>query len=326
VKLDIVVPTRNRSASLQRLLDSIRDAAHPPDLETRVIVVDNASTDDTKDVVDRCDPIAGRRPSYVRETVLGRSAALNAGILAGDGDLVGFLDDDERIAPAWLTVVRDAFAGGTVDFISGPCWPDWGAPPPAWLPRRYPAVIGWIDSGDRVLTYGSDYDGIMMGGNSVVRRRTIVRVGLFEASLGRSGRKLTTGEDAEYFERLMAIGARGHYLPSLVIYHYVPPERLTKRYHRRWCFYRGISLARIERLRPQPVAHLLGVPRYLFGNAVRGIAGMARAATGRDQNPERAFTNELQIWDLAGFAYGRWVAGIGNRGPGIGLQNTSSST
>ncbi len=306
--LDIIVPTRNRSASLARLLDSIRRAHCPVGLRTRVIVVDNDSSDDTRRVVEQARPIAGLDPVYIRETILGRSSALNRGVRESDGDLVGFLDDDEQIHPAWLDVVSEAFAGRDVEFISGPCLPDWGATPPPWLPRDYPAVIGWIESGDRVLRYGAGYVGIMMGGNSVLRRRTIERVGPFDASLGRSGRRLTSGEDADYHERLMAIGAVGYYLPSLVIYHYVPPERLTKRYHRRWCFYRGISLAHLERARPQPVVHVLGIPRYLVGNAVRGLAGLARSVTRRGANPERAFSSELQLWDLAGFAYGRWWA------------------
>ncbi len=305
--LDIVVPTRNRAASLVRLLDSLREATPPRDLSLRVIVVDNDSSDGTADVVRGYGPIAGRPPTSVHEPALGRSSALNRGLRESDGDLVGFLDDDERVDRGWLGVVADAFRAPDVDFISGPCKPDWGARPPSWLPKAYPAVIGWIESGDRVLKYGDGYDGIMMGGNSIVRRRAIDRVGLFDASLGRSGGTLTTGEDADYHERLMAAGACGYYVPDLIIYHYVPPERLTKRYHRRWCFYRGVSLARIDRARPQPVAYLLGIPRYLVGNAVRAPLDLVRAVCRLEASSEHAFSSELKIWDLAGFMYGKYL-------------------
>src|SRR5262249_6262683 len=83
---------------------------------------------------------------------------------------------------------------------------------------------------------------------------------------------------------------------------------VTKRYHRRWCFYRGISLAQIDRERPEPVAHLFGVPRYLFGNVGRAGLNLTRALCSRRRDPERIFSNELPLWDLAGFVYGKWFA------------------
>ena len=49
------------------------------------------------------------------------------------------------------------------------------------------------------------------------------------------------------YHRLLARGARGRYVPDLVIYHHVPAARLTKRYFRRWCFWRGVSLGVMDR-------------------------------------------------------------------------------
>ena len=103
-----------------------------------------------------------------------------------------------------------------------------------------------------------------------------------------------------------AAGARGYYIPQLIIYHHIPRERLTKRYHRRWCFYRGISLAQLDRERPEPVTHLCGVPRYLFGKAGRSMLNLARALCSRHPDPERIFSSELPLWDLAGFIYGKY--------------------
>jgi glycosyltransferase involved in cell wall biosynthesis len=306
VHLDIIVATHNRATLLGRLLDSIRSARQPANLTVRVIVVDNNSIDNTREVVESCLPLFGDRPLYLFEPAIGQSAARNRGLQALSGDLVGFLDDDEQVDAAWFTTVRDAFDDTTIDFISGPYMPAWAVDPPAWLPKSYPAVVGWIDAGDRVLAYGRDYDGIMMGGNAIVRRSFVDKIGPFNTRLGRVGQRLTTGEDADYHQRLLAAGARGYYLPGLIIYHHIPGERLTKRYYRRWCFYRGISLAQLDRERPEPVAHLCGVPRYLFGTGARAIVTLARAACSRRRDPERLFSNELPLWDLAGFVYGRY--------------------
>ena len=108
------------------------------------------------------------------------------------------------------------------------------------------------------------------------------------------------------FTRLMAIGAKGYYRPDLAIFHYVPPERMTKRYFRRWSFWHGVSLGVLDRRRPAPVPYLLGVPRYMVGVAVRAAIDTARLLFGR-REPERTFKNELAWWDLAGFFYGKHV-------------------
>jgi hypothetical protein len=134
------------------------------------------------------------------------------------------------------------------------------------------------------------------------------RIGPFTIGLGGRGATPLSGEDADYFQRLMAHGARGYFIPDLVIHHYIPPERLTKRYHRRWVFYNGLCRGRIDRLRPEKVVHLLGVPRYLFGAAARSAAAALYYAWRREIDPEQIFTYELQLWDLLGFLCGRHLS------------------
>jgi hypothetical protein len=106
------------------------------------------------------------------------------------------------------------------------------------------------------------------------------------------------------YGRLLRAGGRGYYFPDLIIYHYIPPERLTKHYFRRWCFWRGVSLGLLDRQTPSPVAHLGGVPRWLFGQAARGLARRARALV-HESKPAESFAGELAAWDLAGFFYGK---------------------
>ncbi len=166
-------------------------------------------------------------------------------------------------------------------------------------------MIGWIEDGDRVLVYGENYDGVVMGGNAVITRAMLSKVGDYSVSLGRKGNRLLSVEDEDMTERLLAAGARGLYLPDLVIHHYIPPERLTKSYHRRWCFWRSVSLGVKDRERRAPVAYLAGVPRHLYGSAARGLLRMGRAAIGKVKDPAASFSDELALWDLAGFFYGK---------------------
>jgi glucosyl-dolichyl phosphate glucuronosyltransferase len=253
--LDLVVPTYNRAALLARLLSSIRSARVPDGVTVRTIVVDNNSQDTTRAVVDRAQAEWSGTLEYRFEAVQSKSVALNHGLSLVRADVVGMLDDDEEIHPEWIAVVARTFADREVDFISGPYLPRWGAPALAWLPREFPAVIGWMDAGNRRLEYGRDYDGVMMGGNAVVRTAVGHSVGWYDASLGRLGTQGGSGcEDVDFFERLLRAGRKGYYVPELAIYHYIPPHRLTKRYHREWCFRRSIAQAELDGLRRQPVA------------------------------------------------------------------------
>jgi hypothetical protein len=106
------------------------------------------------------------------------------------------------------------------------------------------------------------------------------------------------------FKRLLAAGGRGYYRPDLIIHHYVPPERLRRRYFRSWCFWHGVSLGLLDRRQPQPVPYVLGVPRYMFGSALRGVIDTAKQLFGQ-RRPDQVFSNELAWWDLAGFFYGK---------------------
>jgi glycosyltransferase involved in cell wall biosynthesis len=303
--LDVVIPTYNRSALLARALESLL-AADPSDrLTVGVIVVDNRCTDDTRACVEAFIPRFAGRLKYIYEAAAGRSHALNAGIAASSGDLVGMIDDDEEVDRSWLLTIADAFRDSQTDFIGGPYVPRWGAERPAWLGTTHKAAIGWVDSGSTIEQFGPGFEGMLMGGNAVVRRSVLERVGPYAADLGRtSDGRLLSCEDRDMFTRLLMIGARGFYRPDLIIHHYVPADRLTKRYFRRWSFWHGVSLGVLDRRRPAAVPYLLGVPRYMVGIAIRGTVDTVRTMFAR-REPARGFTSELAWWDTAGFFYGK---------------------
>jgi glycosyltransferase involved in cell wall biosynthesis len=272
----------------------------------QITVVDNNSKDDTRGVVeDYIERYGAARLSYLLEKEQGRSPALNAGIRATDGDLVGTIDDDEEIDAGWYEQAYEAFGDPGVDFIGGPCAPRWGMERPEWFPLSYRGVVGWVDGGDRKCPFDENYPGILMGGNSVLRRSILEKVGLYTTSLGRTDKHLLSCEDEDMYHRLRDSGARGFYLPGLVIYHYIPPERLTKRYFRQWCFWRGVSMGVIDRGRRSPVAYLLGVPRWIFGKALRGAVSKVARVIRFDRNRAEGFADELAVWDFAGFFYGK---------------------
>jgi glucosyl-dolichyl phosphate glucuronosyltransferase len=303
MKIDIVVATCNRELLLSKLLGSIRRARVPDGVSVRVVVADNNSKDGTRALVERLRPDWQGTLDYVFEPRQGKSFALNAGIAVTRGDVVGFLDDDEEMDAGWLAAVERTFADEAISFSSGPYLPIWGAAIPKWLPPSYPAIIGWIEAGPDVLEYGRNYSGMMMGGNAVVRTSVLKSLGGFNTGLGRTGSNLCGCEDADLSQRLLASGARGLYVPGMIIHHFVPAERLTKRYYRRWCLHHGVSRARAERIQPQDVPHVLGIPRYTLAAAFHALPGFAAGLLLGRWNTPATFEAELKLWDVAGFIY-----------------------
>ena len=305
MRLDVIIATFNRRELLARALGSLAAAARPEGLELGVLVVDNNSSDGTAAVAREWEGAFAGRLRYLHEPRQGKAYALNTGVAAARGDLVGFLDDDEEVAANWLSVVREAFRDPRLDFIGGPYIPRWTCAAPAWLPAQsYGAVIGRVDAGVAAQPFGPEFPGILMGGNAVIRREVLARCGPYATDISRTSARLITGEDDEMYQRLLALGARGLYLPELAIYHHVLPERLHKSYFRKWTFWRGVGLAIQDRRRPSPVPHLAGVPRWYFRAALRGARKALRGILAR--SPAPLFEGELDVLTLAGLLYGAW--------------------
>ena len=305
MQLDVIIPTYNRQDLLPLTLNSLFAADIPSGLSVGVTVVDNNSTDGTRLVVQSFQKRFGERIRYCFERRQGRSHALNAGISATTGELVGVIDDDEEIDRNWFTTAFAAFSTTELDFIGGPYVPRWSITPPEWLPTEYGAVVGRVDGGSTAVPFDSNYPGILMGGNAIFRRSVLEKVGPYSTWLGRTDKGLLSGEDEELYSRLLAAGAKGMYLPSLIIYHYVPPERLTKKYFRSWCFWRGVSLGLLDRKRRLPCPYLFGIPRWHYRKALQGALSAVTHLVVKPDNPAKAFADELGVWDWLGLLYGR---------------------
>ena len=307
LRLDVLLPTVDREVLLERALHSLLVAPVPDGLRVTITVIANGCTDGTVRLVECFMARYPGRMRLVHEQRRGKSRALNAGLAATDGNLVGMIDDDEEIDENWFREIHRAFQDPGLDFIGGPYRADWATPPPAWIPDEYLAVVGAADAGDKVLEYSRDFPGILKGGNAVIRRSVLERVGPYSEHLGPSGAaRLLSCEDEDMYHRLLNHGARGLYLPGLVIYHHVSADRLTPGYYRRWCFWRGVSRGLMDQRHRLAVPYVAGIPRFIYGRAARGLARLITAPARREPW-ERAFRHELPLWDLAGFAWGRHV-------------------
>jgi glucosyl-dolichyl phosphate glucuronosyltransferase len=290
----VLICTYNRSSILSETLDAILAAPRRSDYDVELIVVDNNSTDGTRDVVEQ---VAARAPIPVRcayEPRQGKSFALNHGLQMSRGDVIAHTDDDVWPEPEWLDRIVDAFRANDITFAFGKVLPRWSCqPPPELLLPRARDIWGplaILDYGDERVDYLSSESGqhFPVGANLAFRRQTLIDIGGWRTDLGKVNNTLISGEDHEIFHRLRRLGGyRGLYDPSIAVRHYVPARRLTRTYFRRWFYWHGKTLARMPQeifhdLDPARVPHVFGVPRFFYRQFFGQVWNYARVLGGRD--------------------------------------------
>ena len=313
----VLIPTYNRAALLDETLGYLRHTIVRPQRRWEVLVVDNNSTDDTRRVVERHATSFPVPLRYLHEPAQGRSNALNAGISAAHGEIVAMTDDDVRVDEGWLEAACAALLDATdptVDYAGGPVAPIWEANPPEWLDLTRGDLWGTIAIQDHG-TQPFDYDQgrkVPLGANMAARRSLFDRIGGFRTDLGRSSGRLVMGQEVpELLMRARAAGLRGRYVPSMRVHHHIPARRLEREYFRRWWFGKGVSRSVLERSRPvtelgvdlRTTPHILRVPRYMYGTALRDALGWMRNAALRRRAD--AFRHEMMLAYFAGYFLSR---------------------
>jgi glycosyltransferase involved in cell wall biosynthesis len=253
-----------------------------------IVIVDNNSIDDTRQVVAAFAATSPVPVLYLIERRQGKSSALNTGICNARGTVLLLTDDDVEVDPGWLEAACVAFdRHPEIDYVGGPVVPIWAVAPPRWFDQQRSDLWGTV----AILDYGPDpfifeqRRRVPLGANMAIRRRLFDSIGAFHPELGRTGKSLLGQEQAEFLARARAHDLQGMYLPAMSVAHHVPATRLTKRYFRRWWFWKGLSRARVDAIHHETelgldlrrVPYVLGVPRYVWGQIPREVAGWLRA-------------------------------------------------
>jgi glycosyltransferase involved in cell wall biosynthesis len=281
VDATVLICTFNRADDLTRTLSSL--ARTKARCTWDVIVVDNNSSDATRDAVHSCARDFPVAIHYLFEAQQGKSNALNTGMNRARSRIIVFTDDDVEVPEVWLeTAVRPLLDRSDIDYTGGPVMPAWGAPRPLWLDEKgnLGGTIAVKDHGTTPFIFEHEQK-TPLGVNMAVRRSLIERIGGFRPDLGRNGRSLLGQEQADFFYRSRRAGARGLYVPEMWLTHAVPAARLTREYFRRWWFWKGISHARLHRIHGRTeldlelsrIPRVGGIPRFLFRGALSSASG-----------------------------------------------------
>lgn len=306
VDVSVVICTYNRCSLLLRALESLQHQ-EPADLSYEVLVVDNNSTDETRDITQRFIEKNSERFRYVFEPKQGLSYARNAGIARARAEIISFTDDDVRVSGNWVSRIKAGFtAEPGADFLGGKVLPEWSGIPPAWLTRAHWAPLALLDYGDERFYVDTGRPVSLIGANCAFRKRAFDQVGVFRADFQRVKNGVGSLEDHELLLRLWQAGRKGVYLPDVTVTAEVQPERLQKKYHREWHTGHGRfhAILRSDLLERSRLGKMFGVPAHLYRQALMDAARWTMSQLLGQQ--DRAFGYEVRMRFFAGFAGSRW--------------------
>jgi glucosyl-dolichyl phosphate glucuronosyltransferase len=290
----VIVCTYNRCKMLEKALDSLVASALPTSFEWEVVVVDNNSSDQTRDVVEGFIQRYPGRFRYVFEPLQGVSYARNAGVRVSRGDVLAFMDDDVTVGPGWLSNITASLHRGDCVGVGGRIVPVWESEPPRWLPIERPHALAPFVEFD----LGSEPGPLNrppFGANMAFRKEVFEKYGGFRTDLGRCADKLLSNEDTEFGHRLLAAGERLRYEPSAIAHHPVPEERVRKLYLLSWWFGKGRADIAEFGIPAGTRWFLFRIPLVLIRRTVRWTL-QSMIST----NPSSRFYCQLAVWNLAG--------------------------
>ena len=294
MNITVILCTYNRCQSLAKALDSVAASDLPKSIEWEVLVVDNNSTDRTREVVENYCRRYPARFRYVFEPQPGKSHALKAGVQKAGGDILAFMDDDVTVEPTWLQNLTAALHNGQWVGAGGRILPEQAFSPPRWLPLRDRyglAPLALFDLGPRAEALTEP----PFGTNMAFQKKVFEQYGGFRTDLGPRPGSEIRNEDTEFGHRLLTAGEQLRYEPSAIVYHSVSENRVQKKYFLTWWFDKARADIRQSGIPSETRWFIAGTPLYLFRRlavwTVRWIVAI---------EPSRRFSNKIKTWTVAG--------------------------
>ncbi|HZP59179.1 MAG TPA: glycosyltransferase [Opitutaceae bacterium] len=240
--LSVVIPTHNPSpVRLRRTLEGLRAQSLPMGRWETILVDNDSSSFPDSAVLRECAP---ENLAVVRETKLGLTAARRCGFRAACGAVAVLVDDDNVLAPDYLSRVLELLAAHPrVGACGGKSLPEFEVPPPSWT-TEFHGLLALRDLGAKPLishglrppgTARNDYPLFAPFGAGMAVRREAWMAWLDAPAHrttfnDRTGCELTSGGDNDIILTVMQAGWEVAYFPELSLLHLIPSSRLDPSY------------------------------------------------------------------------------------------------
>ncbi|OIO38491.1 MAG: hypothetical protein AUJ71_03000 [Candidatus Omnitrophica bacterium CG1_02_49_16] len=242
--VSVVICSYNGSARIKPTLLHLAKQEVPHGVDWEVLLIDNASTDDTariaSEVWAEClGPVPLR---VISEPRFGLGYARNRAFREAHGDVIVFVDDDNWLTPDWIRTAVDTLKNNpSLAACGGYNEPVFEVSPPAWF-TKYESWYALGCQGRRAMTVPA-----LWAAGAAIKKKSwldILDQGFQTRLFDHEGDKLNTGGDTEISYSLRLAGWQLLYDPRLRLKHYIPATRLTWSYLKR--LRRGYGAALVE--------------------------------------------------------------------------------
>jgi len=215
--ISIIICTRDRADDLHKTLCSMATVKIPKNCTCELLVVDNASQDDTPAVISQAK-ISNMTLRLLSESNPGQSNARNLGLVEARGEIIIFTDDDIRFTPEWLEEMSLPLLRREADATTGTMLL---APN---LERQWmkPMHRMWLAAPPKGFAL---FAGTLIGANMGFHRKVLDRVPGFDTELGPGA--MGFGDDTLFGHQL---GEAGYLITTISLRseHHFRPERLAR--------------------------------------------------------------------------------------------------
>jgi glycosyltransferase involved in cell wall biosynthesis len=225
--LCVCICTYRRNELLQRTLESLQRQDTGGLFSYSVVVVDNDAAKCAEGLVSKFAEESGVPTVYCVEPEQNIALARNQAVKHSSGDFVVFIDDDEFAPPTWLQTLYKACLHYGVDGALGPVLPHFDHEPPRWVVKG------------RFYNRPSYPTGLIIDWQKGRTGNTFLKRTLFEGLDQPFNPVFITGEDQDFFRRMIAKGHRFVWCDEAKAYEVVPPSRCKRRFMMRRAFLRG---------------------------------------------------------------------------------------
>lgn len=292
-----MVCTYNRSQLLKQCLESLSTLIAPSQgLVWEILVIDNNSTDDTKNIVEEIKSKSRVNLRYFIETQQGIVFARNRAVKEARYGIIAFVDDDETADKNWLENMAGTFKSYDPDCVGGKMLPaGWPEKLPAWFTQELHLFASIYDRGDALIEWTSVDQNTPYSGNIAYKKSVFDKLGYFDISMGRRGKdSVSGGEEQDLNIRILENGGKIIYQPKAVVYHAFRPQFLKKSYYRNISFYQGQA----EALSSMSFKAFFYAFYHFIRRSVLYIGHIIK------HGYNRSFRQELYCWRFFGFVSG----------------------
>jgi len=210
MKASIIICTYNGSKRIKQTFESLMLMILPPELQWEIIVVDNNSSDNTRDVILDFKRSSRLNVQYLFESRQGLAHARNKGVTEANGDIVVFTDDDCIVDKHWLGYILKEFSSDTT--LAG-----LGGRVELYNKKDKPVTIRTFKE-RRLFSKPHQLFNLLPGCNMAFKRKVFDMIGHFDPHFG-AGTRIAAAEDSDFFYRVQKAGFKMIYSPDPLIYH-----------------------------------------------------------------------------------------------------------